>query len=47
MAQFSTIEVLIAMPMTPWEFRIVPYLAGGNASETCLKMLFMRFADVQ
>jgi len=33
--------------MTPWEFRIVPCLAGGNASATCLKMLFMRFADVQ
>jgi len=30
-----------------WEFRIVPCLAGGNASATCLKMLFMRFADVQ
>jgi len=46
-AQFSTIEVLVAMPMTRWEFRIVPFLAGGNASATCLKMLVMRFADVQ
>jgi len=46
-AQFSTIEVLVAMPMTRWEFRIVPCLAGGNASATCLKMLVMRFADVQ
>jgi len=45
--QFSTIEVLLAMPMTRWEFRIVPCLAGGNASATCLKMLVMRFADVQ
>jgi len=44
-AQFSTIEVLIAIPMTRWEFRIVPCLAGGNASATCLKMLVMRFAD--
>jgi len=35
------------MPMTRWEFRIVPCLAGGNASATCLKMLVMRFADVQ
>jgi len=32
--------------MTRWEFRIVP-VAGGNASATCLKMLVMRFADVQ
>jgi len=46
-AQFSTIEVLVAMPMTQWEFRIVPCLAGGNASATCIKMLVMRFADVQ
>jgi len=46
-AQFSNIEVLVAMPMTRWEFRIVPCLAGGNASATCLKMLVMRFADVQ
>jgi len=28
-------------------FRIVPCLAGGNASATCLKMLVMLFADVQ
>jgi len=35
------------MPMTRWEFSIVPCLAGGNASATCLKMLVMRFADVQ
>jgi len=46
-AQFSPIEKLVAMPMTRWEFRIVPCLAGGNASATCLKMLVMRFADVQ
>jgi len=46
-AQFCTIEKLVAMPMTQWEFRIVPCLAGGNASATCLKMLVMRFADVQ
>jgi len=30
--------------MTRWEFRIVPCLAGGNASATCPKMLVMRFA---
>jgi len=35
------------MPMTLWLFRIVPCLAGGNASATCLKMLVMHFADVQ
>jgi len=35
------------MPMTRWEFGIVPCLAGGNASGTCFKMLVMRFADVQ
>jgi len=35
------------MPMTQWGLRIVPCLAGGNASATCLKMLLMRFADVQ
>jgi len=46
-AQFSTIEVLVAMPMTRWELRIVTCLAGGNASATCLKMLAMHFADVQ
>jgi len=46
-AQFSTIEVLVAMPMTQGEFRIVPCLTGGNASATCLKMLVTRFADVQ
>jgi len=46
-AQFSTIEVLVAMQMTRWEIKIVPCLAGGNASVTCLKMLVMRFADVQ
>jgi len=33
--------------MTRWKFRIVPCLAGGNASATCLKLLIMRFADVQ
>jgi len=47
MAQFSIIEVLVAMLMTQGEFRIVPCLAGGNASASCLKMLVMRFADVQ
>jgi len=46
-AQFSTIEVFVAMPMTRWEFRIVPCLAVGNASATCLKMLVICFADVQ
>jgi len=46
-AQFSTIEVLVAMPMTRWKFRIVPNLAGGNVSATYLKTLVMRFADVQ
>jgi len=46
-AQFITTEVLVAMPMTRWEFRIVPCLAGGNASTACLNMLVMRFADVQ
>jgi len=35
------------MPMTRKEFRIVPCLAGGNASATCLKMLVMCFSDVQ
>jgi len=35
------------MPMTRWDFRNVPCLAGGNASTTCLNMLVMRFADVQ
>jgi len=44
---FSSIEVLVAMPMTRWEFRIVLCLAGGNASVTCLKMLVMRFGHVQ
>jgi len=39
--------VWVVMPMTRWEFRIVPCLAGGNASATCLKMLVMRFANVQ
>jgi len=33
--------------MTRWEFRIVPCLAGGNASATCLKTLVMRSADEQ
>jgi len=35
-AQFSTIEVLVAMPMTRWELRIVPCLAGGNRIVPCL-----------
>jgi len=47
LAQFSTIEVLAAMPMIRWEFRTVPCPAGGNASATCLKMLVMRLAGVQ
>jgi len=46
-AQLSTIEVLVAMPMTRWLFSIVPCLTVGNASATCLKMLVMHFADVQ
>jgi len=33
--------------MIRWEFKIVPCLAGGNASATCLKRLVTRFADVQ
>jgi len=33
--------------MTQWEFRIVPGLAGGNASETSVKLLVMRFAYMQ
>jgi len=45
-AQFSTIEVLVVVPMTQWEFRIVFCLAGRNASATYLKMLVMRLADV-
>ena len=28
--------------MTRWLFRIVPWVAGGNASATCLKILLMR-----
>jgi len=43
----STIEVLVAMPMTRLGFGIVLCLAGVNAFVTCLKMLVMRFADVQ
>jgi len=35
------------MPMTRWEFRIVPCLAAGNAYATCLKMLVVSFAYVQ
>jgi len=46
-AQLSTIKVLVAMPMTRWEFRVVLCLAGGNASATCFNMLVMRFADVK
>jgi len=38
-AQFSTIEVLVAIPMTRWKFWIVPCLAEGNTFATCLKML--------
>jgi len=44
---FSTIEIFVAMLMTRWEFSIVPFLAGGDASAACLKMLVMHFADVQ
>jgi len=40
-------EVLVAMLITQLEFRVVPCLAGEKASATCLKMLVMRFADVQ
>jgi len=29
------------------DFRTVPYLAGGNASAACLKILVVRFAVVQ
>jgi len=36
-----------AMPMTRWEFRIVPCLLGKNVPAKCLKMLVMRFVDVQ
>jgi len=35
------------MPMTGWGFSIVPCLAEGNVSATCLKMLVMSFANVQ
>jgi len=35
------------MPMTRWEFTIVPCLAGGYAYATFFKMLVMRFADVR
>jgi len=35
------------MPMTQWELKNFPCLAGRNASATCLKMLVMCFADVQ
>jgi len=35
------------MPMTRWEIMIVPCLAGGNASATCLKILVMPVVDVQ
>jgi len=35
---FSLILVFVAMPITRWEFRIVPCRAGGNASATCLKI---------
>jgi len=45
--QVGAHEVLAAMPMTRWLFNIVPCLARGNASAACLKMLVMRFADVQ
>jgi len=47
-AQLSTNEVLEAhLLMTRWKYRIVPCLAGGHVSVTCLKILVMRFADVQ
>ena len=35
------------MPMTQWLIRIVPYLAGGKASATCLKIFVMCPAKVQ
>jgi len=44
---FHTSRTDVAMPMTRWEFGVVPCLAGENASATCLQMLVMRFADVQ
>ena len=47
LAKFSTNEVLVAMSMTQWLFRIVPCLARGNASATCLKILGMHPAKVQ
>jgi len=38
----------VSMPrFTLYMFRIVPCPVGGNASATCLKILVMRFADVQ
>jgi len=46
-AQFSTIDVLVAMLMSRWEFRIVPSLtiAGGNASATYHKMLVLTICN--
>ena len=35
------------MPMTRWLFRIVPGLAGGNASAICHKTVVMHPADMQ
>jgi len=43
-----TFEVLVAIPMTRWLFRIVSCLAGGYASALCLKMIpVMRPVAVQ
>jgi len=35
--QCSTIDVLVALPMTQWEFRIGPCLAGGKCLCKMLK----------
>ena len=46
-AQFSNIEILVSMPMTRLLIRIVPCLAGGYTSATCLMILVMRPAKGQ
>jgi len=48
-AQFSTIEVLVEMPMTRWEFRIVPCQQEQiplQHAPRCWSVV-MRFTDVQ
>jgi len=40
--QYTPLWAIAPLPMTRWEFRTL----GGNASATCLKMLVIRFADV-